>query len=153
MTETCRRRCTRGPAGRGVLHRGRLYCAALRTKLVAEGGTFVPRCGSVQAAGRLAPGRQAGNRRHSTRGAQRDLGGIVLRNNSVISEPASPSGVGTAAYSYHYKFGPGFSSSDVTVVAQNGVQMVTVTLQNFPDDTDSQIGKAKGLAVRLLGKL
>lgn len=79
----------------------------------------------------------------------------AANNNQVMPglKTDDVAGAGTAAYSYHYKFGPGFSNSDVTVVVQNGVQLVTVTLQNFPGDTDSQIGKAKGLAVRLLGKL
>ncbi len=62
-------------------------------------------------------------------------------------------GVGSAAYSYNYKFGKGLASDDVTLVTQSDQRLVTVTLQNFSGDVDSQLAKAKNLAIRLLGKL
>ena len=63
------------------------------------------------------------------------------------------SGIGTNAYTYNYKFGPGFANSELTLVGQNGPRLVTVTLQNFTGDIDSQTSKAGSLAIRLLGKL
>jgi len=62
-------------------------------------------------------------------------------------------GIGDRAYSYHYAFGPGYSSQDTTVSAVAGKKLVTVSLRNYSGDQNKQIELAKTLVMQILGKL